>query len=534
MYLRRSILVAVLIFGLFAVAPKGRAAIGVSSLTVKAELQLDGTVTVNQEIVLVGSSNLDWQLFSSPRHLAVSADGQTVSSKQWRLVSDGASTRLISKELAASRWVLSYQTAGNLIRHNDRDQFFFKVFQEPGVAVNQTQVTFTLPAHAASTEIQSLTGNAYAIGGVLGATSEVTGAKTITYSADYAGPKGLMTISASWPKSILQLNRFQEAKLALTNLDSLPWIILGVSLPLVALVVLLFLIVRQRRQDRVLLGPIVSQPPTELSPLIVGVLVNKKIYPEEIVALLVDLCYRGYLVIIKNGPDYFFGKRKPPDQHLQLWEKNILEQVLPKLETKISASEITAFHKQALFSLPVHDAFNDIYEIITRHQYFVENPHLTRIRYKLIALTFYFASVVGLVWTAVSDITPYLLIPLIGTILLAWLILRLTAKLTRYSATGLAQRSAWLSFSQFLGDPKPIDPAMARNQTFEKYLAYAIALGKTAEWTNRFDRSSSRIVKPDWLVTYQDLDADALGGELVEFVSKTSKLLTTLRGPLVN
>ena len=152
----------------------------------------------------------------------------------------------------------------------------------------------------------------------------------------------------------------------------------------------------------------------------------------------------------------------------------------------------------------------------------------------LIALCFYFASVVGLVWTAVSDITPYLLIPLIGTIILSWLILRLTAKLTSYTATGLQQRSAWLSFSQFLSDPNPIDPTMARNQTFEKYLAYSIALGKTAEWTNRFEQSSSTIVKPDWLVAYQELDAGALGGELVEFVSKTSKLLTTLRGPLVN
>jgi hypothetical protein len=268
--------------------------------------------------------------------------------------------------------------------------------------------------------------------------------------------------------------------------------------------------------------------------MIVGVLVNKKIYPEEIVALLVDLCYRGYLVIIKNGPDYFFGKRKPPDQNLQLWEKNILEQVLPKLETKISNAEILKTHKQALFSPLVHDAFNDIYEIVTQHQYFVENPHLTRIRYKLIALAFYFASVVGLVWTAVTDITPYLLIPLIGTIILSWLILRLTARLTSYTIIGLQQRSAWLSFSEFLSDPTPIDPTMARNQTFEKYLAYAIALGKTEQWTNRFEQSSSTIVKPDWLVAYQELDAGALGGELVEFVSKTSKLLTTLRGPLVN
>ena len=531
---RRAILALIVTASLLLITPDARAAVGVSSLHINAELQLNGSVSVKEEIVLAGSSVLDWQVFSNLRGLTVSANGEKVPKSQLRFVKKGTSTRLTSKSLASSKWELNYRTTGTLIRHNDRDQFFLKIFQESGVAVSQTRVTFSLPEHAAQTETQALTGNVYAIGGVFGATSKLSSPKTITYNADYAGPKGLMTISASWPKSILQLNRLQEAKLALLNLDSLPWIILGVSLPLAALFVLLFLILRQKRQDRVRLGPVVSQLPSELSPMIVGVLVNKKIYPEEIVALLVDLCYRGYLVIIKNGPDYFFGKRKPPDQHLQLWEKNILEQVLPKLETKISNAEILKSHKQVLFSPMVHDAFNEIYEIITQHQYFVENPHLTRIRYKLIALCFYFASVVGLVWTAVSDITPYLLIPLIGTIILSWLILRLTAKLTSYTTTGLQQRSAWLSFSKFLSDPNPIDPTMARNQTFEKYLAYAIALGKTEQWTNRFEQSSSTIVKPDWLVAYQELDAGALGGELVEFVSKTSKLLTTLRGPLVN
>ena len=82
MYLRRTILVALLLLGLLFVIPPARAAIGISSLAVKAELQLDGTVTVQQEIELVGSSGLDWRLYSNPRHLVISADGQKVPDKQ--------------------------------------------------------------------------------------------------------------------------------------------------------------------------------------------------------------------------------------------------------------------------------------------------------------------------------------------------------------------------------------------------------------------------------------------------------------------
>lgn len=514
--------------------PNVQASVGVNNLTVRTELHLDGTVQVSQEIILAGSSTLDWQIFSNLRHLTVTADGAQLPNSQLRQSKHGTSTRLESKRTTASRWQISYQGTGNLIRHNDRDQFFFKIFQEPGVLIGQTQVTFTLPVDVSQTEQQLLGGNIYTIGGVIDANSRVLDAKTISYQAGYASPRGLMTVSASWPKSVLQLNRAQEARLALSNLDSLPWIFLGISLPLAALIVLSILIIRQRRQDSVKIDPGVTEPPADLSPMIVGVLVNKKIYPEEIVALLVDLCYRGYLVIIKNGEDYFFGKRRPPDQYLQLWERNILEQVLPTLETKISNEQIVKTHRQILFSPPIHDAFNDIYEVITKHQYFVENPHLTRIRAKLIALFFYFVSVAGLIWTVVSDTTPYFLIPLVGTIALSWLIIHLTSQLTHYTVSGLEQRSRWLSFSQFLGDPSPIDPAMARNRTFERFLAYAIVLGKTAEWTNRFEQSSSTIVAPDWLVASQAMDAGALGRELVGFVSQTSELLANLRGPMVN
>ncbi len=502
----------------------------IDSLLLQATLQTSGNIGVSQQLKLGAKSQLSWEVFSNIKGLTVRADGVELAKNKisLRKKSNGL---LISSNVTARDWEINYTTTSTLIRHNDRDQFFFKVLDTPGVTINQVTAQFNL---GQSVDPQLFVGNVYAIGGIIGARSSTVSGKIITYTADLVGPNALMTLNASWPKSVLNLSRNQEIRLALSNLDGLPWLVLGASLPLAALIILVVLIVRQRRQDRVTIDPTVNRPPADLSPMVVGVLVNKKIYPEEVVALLVDFCRRGYLLIIKKDAKYYFGQRRLPDQHLQPWEKNILEQVVPNLGVKISTEEISEINKQTLFSPPIRSAFNEIYEVITQHQYFVENPHITRIRYKLVALGFYFASVVGLIWTAATNSTPYLLIPLVGTIILSWLIIKLTAQLTHYTPNGLRQRSAWLSYGQFLGSADPIDPTMARNQTFENYLPYAIVLGKTAEWGQRFDRSSATIIQPDWFISFKELNAGQLADELVEFISQVSKLLTSLRGPLVN
>lgn len=511
-------------------AGTARAAVAIGNLAVNIDLQRDGTMEVTQQLMMSGRTTLNWQVFSNTQNLTVSADGTEVSGNEIKIVDRGQLRQISSKTLVAKNWQLNYTTTNGLIRRDNRDQLFFKIFQEPGMTVAQTVVTFGLPENV---DRKLLSGNVYAIGGVTDSTY-VLNNSFITYRASLAGANSLMTVNASWPKSVLQLSSYQEARLALSNLNFLPWIVLGVSLPVTTLIVLLVLLGRQRRQDKAVVNEVADRPPSNLSPLIVGVLVNKKIYPEEIVAMLVDLCQRGYLVIVKKNDEYFLGKRRLPDHFLQTWESNILEQILPNADTTVSDKDLLSLSKQSLFSPAVRDAFAEIYGIITKEQYFAENPHLTRVKYKLIGLGFYFVGTVGLIWTAVTNATPYLLIPLSGTIILSWLILRLTPKLIQYTPHGNAERQKWLMFANFLAQAQPMDPQLVRNHSFERYLPYAVALNKTLEWARRFDESSSAIVRPEWFISYQDLKTADLAGELVEFTGKISKMLTGMRGPLVN
>jgi len=515
----------------FLVPEKSRAAVATPvslvSLEMTADLQHDGSVRVSQLLNFQSPTKLHWQLFSNVRDFQVEADGQLVNSTGISRHKNGKLTQISSTSQLGKRWLLHYTTTTSLIRHNDSDQAYLKIFQELGYPIGSVKVRFTLPTKSS----EGLNGNVYAIHG---ATSSATiiDQTGITFSAGYTGSQAIFTINANWPNTVLRLTHWQELRLALTQLAILPWLILGLFLPLTSAVVLLWLLLRQRRQEKRITA-VSKTPPSALSPLLVGVIVNKKIYPEEIVALLIDLCSRGYIVISKKNDRYSLSLRRQPDAQLADWERDIVEQIFQISAQHISAQEITSLTKQSLFSPKVRHAFSRIYQIITDQQIFSENPHLTRVRYKLVALGFYFFSVIGIIWTAAVGVSPYLIISLAGTMALAFTIIRLSPRLINYTEHGQEVRAAWLAYANYLKLAEPLPLAASQNQTFEKTLPYAIALNQTVNWARRFDRSEITIIRPDWFIAYEETSTTEFVTDLSKFTQNISEILASLRGPMV-
>ncbi len=514
--------------GLFLVfgASQAQAASPIAGLTINAQLQTDGAITVNQEINYYSPNPLHWTVFGNIRDTSIQADGETIS--QWQIATI-VGGKAISSSIPASHWQVSYRLTSALIRHNDRDQVYIKIFEQPGVPVENVRVTLELPGDVPAGQ---LTGNTYAIGGNQFPTSQVNSPHSLSYAARFSGDKAVFTVSASWPKGVFQLSRWQNWRLALSNLEAVPWLTLGILLPLLAAALLLSLLWTIKKSERET-KQIISQPPSALSPILVGVLVNKKVYPEEIMALLVDLCQRGYLVIVKKHDQYYLTQRALPDEHLQAWEHEILDQLFPAFGSLISEQSARALGGNSLFSPRVRDAFDQIYQVVTEIGAFKENPHLTRIRYKLIGLTCYFAALVGLVWTVVVNASALLLIPLIGTLVLAYVTVRLSPQLIRYTAKGEQERERWQAFGNYLCSSTPLGLEAAQNHQYEKYLGYAIALHQSSFWASRFETASTVIARPDWFVSYAELGPEQLASELTAFTGILAEELTKLHGPLV-
>lgn len=517
---------ALLAASLLTSAAPVQAAASINALNIAIELQESGLVTVTKVIEYGTPQQLNWVLFSPVRDITVTGDGLYTDV---RLKKQNDAT-VLSASTYARRWQLQYQTPNSLIRHNNRDQLFIKLFDNIGSAVLSTTVTFTLPG--ATTE-SGLAGNAYVIGGVENPQTTALSPEQLRYSADFAGPSSLLTISANWNKDVLTLSPLQEARLAFYQLDAAPWLALGLLLPLVSLVVLLRLLLVQRRSEHIVTAA-VAKPPGALPAILAGVLVRKKIYPEEIAALIIDLCQRGYLLIVKRSGAYYLVRRKPVDSELASWERQIIEELLPQTKPDQKNPELHQLGSQSLYSPNVRNAFGRIYQIITDQGYFTENPHQTRIQHKLFALFLFFAGAAGMIWLAVSAASPYLILPLAGTVIVSQLIIRISPRIARYSPKGIEERQKWLAFANFLAETKPLPFEMARNHTFEKYLPYAVALQKTLPWAKRFDYSSITILKPDWFVAYEDSSTVEFAKEITAFIQEIATGVTTLRGPLVS
>jgi hypothetical protein len=517
-------LFAILLLGL---AGQARGAAPMQQLNIETVLNQNGSVQIAQKLTYNTPVQLEWEVFSNIRKLAVSADGSDIDDSRYSVGKIGNHHVVRAKQLARE-WKITYTTTTTLVRNNNRDQIFIKIFQEIPDPIYNVSVSFSLPTNDMT---EGLTGNAFAISGVSNPKTTVHN-NTVVYSAEYAAPGSLFTVSASWPKRVLSLTKIQEIRLYLTNLEVLPWLTLGILLPIIGLSMLL-LLYRRQRLDRVPVTSILDRPPSQLSAMLVGVLVQKKIHPRVIVALLVELCRRGYIVIVERTGQYYLSQRKPFDEHLTSWERNILEELFPD-HGKLATEGLQEITDSSLFSPKVRDAFGQVYQIITEQNFFLENPHLTRVKYKLFGLALYFTSAIGLLWVAIVGASPYLSIPLGGTMLVSFLIIRLTPKLVRYSESGIATRRDWISFGNFLGLKEPLPLESTRNHTFELYLPYAIALNKTKEWAERFDRSSTTIIKPDWFITYKESSTTQFVEDITELTDSISKTITTLRGPLVS
>ena len=530
--LYRTFLIAsqqVLIVMFLFFAASAHAATPVKSLEVKVILDQQGTVRITQNIIYSSPSKLNWKIFSKPTNLTVESNNQLVESSKIKVTKESNSTHLISTNLATS-WKISYYSSGNLIRHNNRDQLFLKIIDKPPVPVFLTSINFQLPA---SDDIDTnISGNIYSLQGVSNALTKVISPTEINFSAGYAGTNSLITISSNWDKSVLKLGPLGQAKLSLLELDVTPWLAFGIILPVASLLVLLHLLWRQKKQEGST-DDIIDQPPSNTPAILVGVLVRKKIFPEEIAALLISLCQRGYLIIIKRSDSYFITKRKSLDENVEPWEKAIVKEMFGDNQN-IKANDRQSLNNNALYSPRVREAFAQIYDVITSYAYFKENPHQTRIKNKLFALAVYYFSALAIIWIAVSDNSPYLILPLAGAMVVAQIIIKLSVKLANYTDKGLAARNEWLSFKNYLTTNKPLPFETSRNHTFEKYLPYAVAMNSTLAWAKRFDLSSITIIKPDWFVTYNESSTVDFAKEIALLTNEISKGITSLRGPLVS
>jgi hypothetical protein len=248
----------------------------------------------------------------------------------------------------------------------------------------------------------------------------------------------------------------------------------------------------------------ITQPPADVPPGIAGTLIDERADVADVIATLMDLARRGYLVIeesSESSPVRLVSKeftlKKVPDPPnlaaLNPFERQLYDSVFRGPDTVRFSDLNQRFYTQ------MPGLQTKLYETAVQLGQFKSSPQSVRSSYGCLG-TFLLVAVIGGGFLAVplfSDMTSTLICPVLAATvvagLLMWLGQHMPAK-TRKGAEGAALSRAFRNYLANL--EKYAKPEEVKDQ-FEKYLPYAIAFGLERTWINRF-RKLPDVPIPGW------------------------------------
>ena len=383
--------------------------------------------------------------------------------------------------------------------YQNYDEFRLLVYDAPGEYISSFRATLKLPANPSNADVRPII---YAVHGVGSSQTYQPDNSTIVYLAESISPQSTLTIVADLPKGMITPNFTQKIVYNLSNLPVQIWLYIAVGLPGIALIIMLFMIIRRRSDNIFVSKGELGSPPDALSPAVAGVLIDGVVGAREIAATLIDLARRGYIVIInKGGGNFTFGAKKAGDFNtmpgLTDYERILLNKIFLPQSLKSTLSDVEMRIGHHVFSRKIAQFYLDVYNQATVYGYFVKNPAKVHLGWKYTGVSLFFLSFLGFIVSALWGIEPkYNLIFWVGGMIAAIVIIRLSPFMPARSRKGSQELSQWLAFREYLIDRRPAAGVESMQGKFEEYLPYALVLGGEVEWARRFAREP--FVKPEW------------------------------------
>jgi hypothetical protein len=379
----------------------------------------------------------------------------------------------------------------------DYDEFYWNVTgNDWPVPIDHAAGTVKFP-DAASGSLR-----AQAFTGVYGSTQRDASAKVQGAEAQFEtnNPlpmRGGLTIDVYIPKGIL------DEPGALTKFI---WFVSGnpiVFLPPVTLAAMFLLWwYKGRDPDPGMSVAPMYEPPPGISPAEAGTLLDDSIHPRDITSTMVDLAVRGYIkieetaekVLLFTHKDYVFHLVKPREQ----WAADLAPHERVMLENVFAGgAEIRLSSLKNRFYTAVPAIRQDIMSALKAKGIYSLDPESAG-GYSVVAAVAILAPV-GILqylgWANFFNSAILFVGCLLISVVIWWLFARV---MTAKTVKGAKTRIAVLGFQEFMNRVDADRLKILPPTTFEKYLAYAMALGVEHHWAQAF----AGIVKdpPQWYV----------------------------------
>ena len=233
-------------------------------------------------------------------------------------------------------------------------------------------------------------------------------------------------------------------------------------------------------------GAIVAEyePPDKLRPAQLGVLVDETADPRDLIATIVDLAVRGYLVITEHPKHGLFGHadwtldRKKPGDDLLPYERTLFDGLFA------DGASVVLSTLKGTFRTTLTKAESELYADAMAHGWFVGDPSRLRTAYAglgclvmivALGLAFLLGSAFG--WGLVG----LALVPAGG------LLIVLNRAMPARTAAGAALFAQTLGFKRYMDTAETDRAAFAEKEgLFTTYLPYAVMFGTVDKWIHAF------------------------------------------------
>ncbi len=311
--------------------------------------------------------------------------------------------------------------------------------------------------------------------------------QTIVYHATDIGNEAQLTLEVEVPKNYVSTSALSNIAQKLQALPPIVWTSFSIALPALTFLLLLLVAISRARAIPESSLKEVSDPPSRLSPALVGILMHGRLTSREVAATLIDLARRGHLLIHQfTMTDFRFARRSSHD-HLEDFESVLLDQVFGPLSDRTSSEEISFSLAQELFSKKISQAFVLAYKKINDLGYFYTNPLTLHRRYQTAGILLFMLGISGFTLNLLvfSNLRFFLLF-WIGMMISAVLIHQFSKGLPSRTIFGDRELARWLAFGKNLSGKGQVDYSAMTQDKYMAYLPYAIVMNSEVEWTRRF------------------------------------------------
>lgn len=314
---------------------------------------------------------------------------------------------------------------------------------------------------------------------------------------------------AAWQSNWDSQRNFNETVAPLLNLG-----LIGLSL-LIGIGGVLFAFVQYRTRGKdPEIGPVpefLTEPPSDVSPAVIGTLLDEKADIRDVMSIILDLAHRGYLVIEEGKTEGFFGigggstfvfkRTDRPADGLRSFEQRLLTGIF-----RGNAMERTLESMRNVFYMTMSTIQRDLYREMVRYGFYAKDPESVKQGWAGGGILLCAIGVIGgfLLFAEVgvpSGLFALALLP-VALFVVGVAFMVVSGGMPAKTRLGAEEAAKWRAFEKYLRNLEQYSDVANVAEKFDAYLPYTVAFGLNREWINRFKNVPTMVMPPWYFPTH--------------------------------